>query len=152
MVISAWPSSSRAPYPSMLYFRTHGKGRRSPSKSCRMEPARRRLATRRYGSAQNRRSVMACNTFGWTHAASTSRAALSFLKRLIPCFAGTVSRLNVTFIYQMCRNLLLILTTCFGNRHFGTANGSLEAGPFKSSLLRHPSNSFRKKGSCWATN
>ncbi|KAH9210371.1 hypothetical protein DL95DRAFT_474749 [Leptodontidium sp. 2 PMI_412] len=30
MAISAWPSSSRAPYPSMLYFRIHGKERRSP--------------------------------------------------------------------------------------------------------------------------
>jgi len=103
MAISAWPSSSRAPYPSMLYFRTHGKGRRSALKICRME--RRRLVTRRYCSAQNRLGVMACNTFGWTPAVSINRTAPSLQKLSTLCFAGTACRLNAMSICQMCRGI-----------------------------------------------
>jgi len=38
-------------------------------KICKKEPTGRRLAIRRSGSAENRRGVTACNTFGWTHVA-----------------------------------------------------------------------------------
>ncbi|KUJ11838.1 uncharacterized protein LY89DRAFT_738484 [Mollisia scopiformis] len=44
------------------------------SKATQVKP---RLATVRYSSAENRRGVMAWITSGWTHAASTNRAALS---------------------------------------------------------------------------
>jgi len=141
MAISAWPSSLRAPHPNILYFRTHGKRMKSPLKIYRMEPARRRLVTRRYGSAQNRLDVMAYNTFGWTPAVSINRTTLNLQKLLTLCFAGTACRLNATSICQMCRGLPPTLMTWPGNRHFGNPDSSLEVRPFKSLLLRHQLNS-----------
>ena len=112
--------------------------------------ARARLAMTRSGSAENRPDAMACNTFGWTPVASTNRTALSSQRLSTPCFAGTVMRLNATSISQMFRDLPSTPTTsptsCPGNRHFGKADGSLGAGPFKSLLLRHQLNSSPKTG------
>lgn len=141
MAISASPSSSTAPYLNMLYFRTHGNRMRSPSKICRIEPARRRLVTRRSGSAENRLGVMACNTFGWIPAVSINRTALSLLKLSTPCFAGTAYRLNATSICQMCRRSSpIVMTWPWPGKHFGNPDGSLEAGPFKSLLPQHQLN------------
>jgi hypothetical protein len=147
MTISGWPSSSRALYPSILYSRTHRKARRLPLKICRMEPARRRLVTRRYGSAQNKLGVIACNTFGWTPAVSINRTILSLQKLLTLCFAGTACRLNAMSICQICRGISLVLITWPGNRHFGNPDSSPEAGRFKSLLLRYQLNSSARNPS-----
>ena len=72
---------------------------------------------------------MDCNTFGWTPAALTNRAASSFQKLSTLCIAGTVSRLNAMSICQMCEKLPSTQMTGPGNRLLGKADGSLGAGP-----------------------
>jgi hypothetical protein len=101
-----------------------------------------RLATARYSSAENRRGVTVYNTFGWTPAVSINPMPSSFRKLLTRCFAGTSMRLSATFICQMFRDLeqiRLMGLTRTGNRHFGKAHGSHEAGLCKSLLRRHQS-------------
>src|ERR1700740_3287437 len=114
-----------------------------------MVPAKPSLATTRSASAENKRDVMVCNTFGSTPAASTSQAAPSSKRLSTPCFAGTVMPLNATCTLQMSRDLPWMLTSgpanCPGNQLFGRADGSPGDGPFKSLLLRHQLNSSLKK-------
>jgi hypothetical protein len=69
------------------------------------EPARESLATTRSGSAENKRDMMICSTFGSIRAASITQAASSSRRLSIPRFAGTVTRLNATCISRMSRDL-----------------------------------------------
>jgi hypothetical protein len=86
--------------------------------------------------------VIACNTFRWTLAILINRIALSLQKLLTLCFASIACRQDATFICQTYRELPLMLMTWPRNCHFGNLDSSLEAGPFKSLLLRYQLNSF----------
>jgi len=108
-----------------------------------------RLGIARSSFAENKQDATACNIFGWTPVVSTNRIAPSSKRLLTLCFTGIAMQLNAMYICQTFRNLLAMLMTSLtnriGNRHFGKADGSLEAGPFKS-LLRRLQLNFLRKG------
>jgi hypothetical protein len=93
----------------------------------------------RFGSAENKPDVMACNTFGLIRVVLTYQTMTSSQRLLTLCSAGTVIRLNATFISRMSQDLPCTLLTssasCLRNWLFRRADGLLRDGHFKSLLL-----------------
>jgi hypothetical protein len=136
----------------MRYFRILGEmmRRRSPSKIWQKVLGILRLDIKRSSSAQSKPLVIVCNISGWTLVASTNRTTPSSQRLLTLCFAGIAMRLNATYICKMFRQMNTTRITCplsHGKRPFGKADGSPEAGHYKSLLLHHRLNSFPERAS-----
>jgi len=112
-----------------------------------------RLAMTRYGFAENRLDVMACDTFGWTVVALINQAVPCYRKLLSPCFVGTIMRSNATYISRMFLDLpwtpIVSLPRSSGNRPSGKANGLPGVGLFKSFLLQYLLTFILKVGNIW---
>ena len=66
------------------------------------------------GSVENNPDVMICNTFGSIRAASISQAAPNSKRLSAPCFAGTITQINATYIWRMFRDLRWTMDTDVG--------------------------------------
>ena len=137
--------------PLMQYFRTHGEREEVTFRDLIDGTGKDKAGYRKiqFCGEQARRDGL---QYFWVDTCCIDKSNSTELQRLSTlCFAGTAMRLNATSICQMFRDLLSILTTSLtsrlGNRHFGKADGSLEAGPFKSLLRRLQLNSSQKRGS-----
>jgi hypothetical protein len=137
-------------FPHTLYSHTHGDWRRSPLRTWWRGMERARRGSARSDSAESRLDVMAYTSSRLIRVASTNRVVLSS-QRLTLCFDGTVMLRNAIFICQMFRRLLSTSATSLvsfpRNRHSEQADGLREAGPFRSSLLRHQWSSSLRIGS-----
>src|SRR5438045_6560073 len=120
---------------------------RIASKSYEMTPVKVRRAIERSSSAPNRPPKISYSTSGLTHVASTSGTAVSARKRSTRCFIGIKILQNATYSCQMFQYLLRQMHTnkAYGKHPFGQANGLLEVGHFKSSLLQHQPSSFLRR-------
>lgn len=87
---------------------------------------------------------MVYNSSGWTPVALRNRAAPSSLRPSIRCSAGTTMRSDTTCIYQTSRYRGMLPMSShdrpFGKQLSEGADGSVEAGRYKSLLLQHKSN------------
>ena len=88
--------------------------------------------------AENKPPEMVLNTSGWIVVASRNLAILSFRRRSTRCTAGTAVPQGAMYIYQMFRSvkMMAILPNLRGIELSEPADGSLEAGLFKSFSLR----------------
>ena len=141
----AWSSSLGVTFLATLSFRILG-GRmamRSRSTTSWRALGEAKLAIASSGSAENKPRGTACDTSGSTLVASTNRAAPNFQRPSTPCFDGTRMRLNATYFLRIFR--LRERVRRIKAPSFGKADGSLEAGPSKSSLLRDRLSSSPKR-------